>query len=155
MFLLQIWSDEFSPCSNATCNTKYGGIRNSNWWFMTGDGRGYWNPAGWGNNERECYMDDASVASVISNPDAAGDGMLRITATHVSKGFSCSNAQGPDGAPHESSKRFWKSAKLVSQGLRTFMWGGTASRAQPIEIEARMRVPMGACMDEVCMHRTA
>jgi hypothetical protein len=56
-------------------------------------------PAGWGNNELQCYQNTEQVARVVPNPDGPpGDGMLLLTAERTEQ-FECVNEQARRGRP--------------------------------------------------------
>lgn len=104
-----VWSDEFNSTG------PHSQPNPANWTYDTGAG-------GWGNAELETYCAWGSNAAPCdaSRPNAfvAGDGYLHIVARRA-----------PGGA--------YTSARLRSQGLRSFRYG---------RIEARIRIPEGQGM---------
>lgn len=96
------WSDEFNGA----------GISSLNWVYELGDGTDYGLPAGWGNNESQLYTDDA-VNSYIEKDEENDISALVIAATEDSPGN-------------------YFSAKLTTQGLRSFRYG---------KIDARIKLP--------------
>lgn len=90
-------------------------ISSLNWVYELGDGTDYGLPAGWGNNEIQLYTNDAANAFVESDGD---DSALVIAVT-------------------ENSPGTYQSAKLTTQGLKSFRYG---------KVEARMKLPTGQGM---------
>ena len=113
-----LWSDEFE---NST-------LSNSSWGFVLGDGTGTPAGAGWGNSEAECYVADGDSARVAG-------GALNLTASYAAAPFQCDNGRG-----QPATTRRWRSAKLSTQGRRSFVWTADSD----LRVEARLLAPTGA-----------
>jgi len=87
------------------------GISNFNWVYELGDGTDYGLNPGWGNEELQLYTDDSENAAIEKDGDEIS--ALVITATEESPGN-------------------YRSAKLTTQGLRSFRYG---------KIDARIKLP--------------
>jgi beta-glucanase (GH16 family) len=101
-----VWSDEFNGVAQQSePNTQ-------NWTYDTGGG-------GWGNDERETYCmygsNKAPCNAAEPNAYVSSDGYLHIVARNPAKGI-------------------FTSARLKTQGLRSFRYG---------RIEARIKMPAG------------
>lgn len=118
----KLWSQDFNDPSGTSFDSKY-------WTAEIGDGGSKGIP-GWGNNEREYYIEDSAVQD--------GEGNLKIIANKMPV-FSKEN---PDGAPTDENPYFcyyltaceWTSGRYVTEGKVNFKYG---------RIEARLKMPEG------------
>eukprot|EP00798_Chlamydomonas_sp_ICE-L_P012384 gene12384-15576_t len=123
-----IWAEEFNHCGPDSASCK-NGLNLLNWGFSLGDGSIH-GLDGWGNRELQCYTDAAANVQVD-----ATRGYLTIKALSQ-PGKSCNNPGT------STSTRDYSSARIISKGRQSFLWGGSAQKPQPIKIEARIQIPI-------------
>lgn len=117
-----LWSQEFEAGSETVLDPAF-------WSYEIGDGGSKGIP-GWGNNERQYYIEEAFSITE--------DGMLKITANRKQV-FSKDN---PDGMPTEDNPYFcwyltaceWTSGRALTENKLAFQYG---------RMEARMKMPRG------------
>ncbi len=117
-----LWSQEFdAPAGN--------GVEADTWVHDIGDGSAYGIP-GWGNSEREYYLEEAARTN--------GDSLLTITATRMPV-FTDDNPTGEPSAANPYPAYYgtaaeWTSAKITTYKKVSLLYG---------RVEARIRAPKG------------
>ncbi len=78
-----IWADEFDG-NYGTDTVDANGLNLNNWAYQLGDGTTDCGNYGWGNNELQCYTDNATNVGVNEDldGDGEGEGVLRISAVN-------------------------------------------------------------------------
>lgn len=92
-------------------------------------------PAGWGNDELQCYTNSSSNIRVAASNPSGTDGVLVMAAQANPTGV-CRNLFTA------ASIRNVTSGKVTTNGKRSAMWTGPRGASNPVMVTARIKLPV-------------